>query len=135
MTRMARTEAALTISAAKRGRRIENCITCVYGFAQGSLPEHLTDQFAAKEGEEAFGMVMRLEKGGSLSDNMYKTADFYSMTDKVRILLPRPCLAPTYVALSNAGRLLLHDRQGPYHAGHPYIGPVKALSRPYLGPI
>ena len=29
--------------------------------------------------------MMRLEKGGSLSDNMYKLADFYSMTDKVCI--------------------------------------------------
>jgi len=87
LLRMARQEAALTISAAKRGRRIENSITCVYGFAEGPLPEHLTDQFAAKEGEEAFGMVMRLEKGGSLSDNMYKSNDFYSMTEKIRILL------------------------------------------------
>jgi len=85
--RMAREEAALTIFACTHGRRIENSITCVYGFCEGALPDHLTEQFGALPGEEAFGIVMRLEKGGSLSDNMYKLADFYSMTDKVRLLL------------------------------------------------
>ena len=47
-------------------------MTLVYGFTQGRLPASLTNLFQAKAGEEAFGIVMRLENGGSLEDHLYK---------------------------------------------------------------
>ena len=123
--RMAREEAALTIFACTHGRRIENSITCVYGFCEGALPDHLTEQFGALPGEEAFGIVMRLEKGGSLSDNMYKLADFYSMTDKVRLLLG---IAQGIVKLHAIN--VIH---GDLKVRH--LGPYQIPSKPYLSPI
>ena len=47
-------------------------MTLVYGFTQGRLPASLTAPFKATAGEDAFGIVMRLENGGSLEDHLYK---------------------------------------------------------------
>ena len=44
--------------------------------------------------KEAFGIVMRLEAGGSLEDHLYKLETPFSMADKVRLLLSRPLQHP-----------------------------------------
>ena len=63
----------------------------VYGFVQGPLPPTLTSAFkGARVGEEAYGIVMRLEAGGSLGQLLHpapgKPKIPLSMEEKIRIL-------------------------------------------------
>ena len=107
-----REEAALVQSLSARSAWFSDCIINVYGFADGPLPPALTEPFDAKDGEvchlpcrplpltdlfdsltfsddrlqEAFGIVMRLEGGGSLEDHLYRRRTEFTMAEKVRIL-------------------------------------------------
>ena len=63
----------------------------VYGFVQGPLPPTLTSAFkGARAGEEAYGIVMRLESGGSLKQLLHpgpgKPNTPLSTEERIRIL-------------------------------------------------
>ena len=63
----------------------------VYGFVQGPLPATLTSAFkGARVGEEAYGIVMRLEAGGSLKQLLHpepgKPNTPLSTEERIRIL-------------------------------------------------
>ena len=81
-----REEAELVHAATSRGPRFSECMTFVFGFAQGPLPLSLTVPFQARPGEEAFGIVMRLEEGGSLEHHLYQLGTQFSMAEKICIL-------------------------------------------------
>ena len=81
----------------------------VYGFVQGPLPSTLTSAFkGARAGEEAYGIVMRLEAGGSLKQLLHpglgKPKTPLSTEERIRIL-----------ALAASGLTELH-RIGTVHA-------------------
>ena len=64
----------------------------VYGFVQGPLPPTLTSAFkGARAGEEAYGIVMRLESGGSLKQLLHpgpgKPHTPLSTEERIRILM------------------------------------------------
>ena len=81
-----REEAVLGYSVSSRGPWLSDCMTLVYGFAQGPLPAGLTAPFHVSPGEEAFGIVMRLEEGGSLEHHLYTLGTKFPMQEKIRIL-------------------------------------------------
>ena len=81
-----REEAVLGHLVSSRGPWLSECMTLVHGFAQGPLPASLTAPFHVSPGEEAFGIVMRLEEGGSLEDHLYKLHTKFPMLEKIRIL-------------------------------------------------
>ena len=81
----------------------------VYGFVQGPLPATLTSAFkGARAGEEAYGIVMRLEAGGSLKQLLHpdpgKPKTPLSTEERIRLL-----------ALAARGLTELH-RIGTVHA-------------------
>jgi serine/threonine protein kinase len=69
----------------------KDCVIRTYGVAQGKLPVELTSLFKIRRGEDGVGIVMRLEKGGSLdtlihggrNDGKKKKLSF---SDKIDIL-------------------------------------------------
>ena len=79
-------EAQMVVSLRAKGAGVSDSIIDVYGFTQGPLPADLTEKFLARPGEEAFGIVMRLEEGGSLDHQLYKAGTQYDITEKLRIL-------------------------------------------------
>ena len=81
-----REEAELVRSVSSRGLQLSECMTLVHGFAQGPLPSSLTEPFRARLREEAFGIVMRLEEGGSLEYQLYTLGTKFPMLEKIRIL-------------------------------------------------
>ena len=81
-----REEAVLGHLVSSRGPWLSECMTLVHGFAQGPLPASLTTPFHVSPGEEAFGIVMRLEEGGSLEHHLYKLHTKFPMLEKIRIL-------------------------------------------------
>ena len=81
-----REEAVLGHLVSSRGPWLSECMTLVHGFAQGPLPASLTAPFHVSPGEEAFGIVMRLEEGGSLEHHLYKLHTKFPMLEKIRIL-------------------------------------------------
>lgn len=67
----------------------KDCIIRTYGFAQGALPDDFTAVFKIPRGEEGVGIIMRLEKGGSLDEmiiNSRKKIKVLSFVDKINIL-------------------------------------------------
>ena len=60
-------EAERIVLMGKRGSQVLRDLTIqVYGCADGTLPPDVTAMFRLRDGEEAIGIVMRLEEGGSL---------------------------------------------------------------------
>ena len=73
------------------GDAMSTYVIQVYGFVQGPLPATLTNAFkGARVGEEAYGIVMRLEAGGSLGQLLHpapgKPKIPLSTEEKIRIL-------------------------------------------------
>ena len=65
--RRALEEAERIVMMGKRGSQVLRDLTIqVYGCADGILPPEHTAMFRLRDGEEAIGMVMRLEEGGNL---------------------------------------------------------------------
>ena len=88
---------------------MSNHVIQVYGFVQGPLPSTLISAFkGARAGEDAYGIVMRLEAGGSLGQLLHpapgKPKILLSTEEKIRIL-----------ALAARGLTELH-RIGTVHA-------------------
>ena len=81
-----REEAEFVHKISLNGPRLSECMTLVYGFAEGPLPPSLTAPFRAPAGDVAFGIVMRLEGGGSLEHHLYTLGTKFSMLEKIRIL-------------------------------------------------
>ena len=79
-------EAELVHSVSLRGPQLSECMILVHGFAQGPLPPSLTAPFQAHHGEEAFGIVMRLEEGGSLEHHLYTIGTKFTLLERIRIL-------------------------------------------------
>ena len=44
----------------------KDCVIRTFGVAKGTLPSEVTTLFKIRQGEEGVGIIMRLEKGGSL---------------------------------------------------------------------
>lgn len=67
----------------------KDCIIRTYGFAKGPLPDDFTAVFKIPRGEEGVGIIMRLEKGGSLDKMIQKSRKkikVMSFEDKINIL-------------------------------------------------
>ena len=79
-------EAELVHSVSARSPWFADCITFVYGFAEGGLPPSLLKPFRGSAGDEAFGIVMRLEESGALDDLLYKRPAPRSLTENIRII-------------------------------------------------
>ena len=79
-------EAEIVFSLCSRGTWVSDSIIKVHGFSQGPLPVKLTLPFDARPGEDAFGIVMRLEEGGSLENHLCKAGAQYDIKEKIRIL-------------------------------------------------
>ena len=89
--RLARLEAERIVEVSKRGgQALTDLIIQVYGFVEGPLPDALTSLFKLRKGEDAFGVVMRLEGGGSLDGLLYPPQDaarvHISTPEAVRLL-------------------------------------------------
>jgi len=81
-------EALVVMEAGRRGGEfLREDLVEVLGFTEGPLPSALTAYFNVRDNEEAFGIVMRLEAGGSLEDMLHKRHDEISMTEKIRCLM------------------------------------------------
>ena len=89
---MARQEAETIHEISVRGGdAMSTHVIQVYGFVQGPLPSTLTSAFkGARAGEEAYGIVMRLESGGSLKQLLHpgpgKPHTPLSTEERIRIL-------------------------------------------------
>ena len=88
--RHARLEAERIVEVSKRGgQAMADLIVQVYGFVEGPLPDSLTALFKLRKGEEAFGVVMRLEGGGSLDNLLHPPPDVtthITLPESVRLL-------------------------------------------------
>ena len=51
----------------------KDCVIRTYGVTQGPLPKEITNLFKLKPGEDGVGIIMRLEKGGSLDSLIHGT--------------------------------------------------------------
>ena len=81
-------EALVVVEAGRRGGEfLKDDLVEVFGFSEGALPAELTAYFNVRDNEEAFGIVMRLEAGGSLEDMLHKRHDEITMTEKIRCLM------------------------------------------------
>ena len=68
-------EAERIVQIGRRGSPVlRDLILHVYGFADGLLPPEITAKFKLHAGEEAIGIVMHLEEGGSLEMLLYSAA-------------------------------------------------------------
>ena len=68
-------EAERIVQIGRRGSPVlRDLILHVYGFADGLLPPDVTAKFGLRDGEQAIGIVMRLEEGGSLEMLLYSAA-------------------------------------------------------------
>ena len=83
-------EAERIVEVSKRGgQAMADLIVQVYGFVEGPLPDSLTALFKLRKGEEAFGVVMRLEGGGSLDNLLHPPPDVtthITLPESVRLL-------------------------------------------------
>ena len=79
--------------AARGGESLQACMVLVHGFAQGAMSDSLTSTFGLPPDDEAFGIVMRLEEGGSLNKLLYQTGvsahlkAHLSLLDRMRLLM------------------------------------------------
>ena len=65
-------EAERIVLMGKRGTQVLRDLTIqVYGCADGILPPDVTAMFRLRDGEEAIGIVMRLEEGGNLDSMIH----------------------------------------------------------------
>lgn len=71
----------------------KDCVIRTYGVTQGPLPKEVTNLFKLKAGEDGVGIIMRLEKGGSLDSLIHGTGidalvkkKKLTFTDKINIL-------------------------------------------------
>ena len=86
----ARQEAELIVRACNKGGTVLSDLTTkVLGFTEGPVPEGLTAMFNLARGEQAFGIVMRLEEGGSLDKLLYRTdcTTPLSFLERIRLLM------------------------------------------------
>ena len=72
------------------GQGLSDLIVQLYGFAEGPLPLEITTLFRLHNLEEAYGIVMRLEGGGSLELLLHppaaRAAAPLATGDKLRLL-------------------------------------------------
>ena len=91
MLERTREEAARILEINERGGDdISDSIIKVYGFAEGPLPPKIAEMFSAALGTPAYGVVMRLETGGSLETYLHSTAGIpqtpLNTVDKIRLI-------------------------------------------------